>query len=91
VERFDTKALWGFPLTTAPTQQLLPQTQRNEISSPWHSNRRPARGRKVSRRVQKEILIEPNSPSEGVMVAFIVENGAPIEFLQLDESSRGKS
>lgn len=32
--------------------------------------------------VGKEILIEPNSPSEGVIVAFIVENGAPIEFLQ---------
>jgi hypothetical protein len=32
----------------------------------------------------KEILIEPNSPSAGVMVAFIVHNGAPIEFLQLD-------
>jgi len=30
----------------------------------------------------KEILIPPNSPSEGVTVAFIVENGAPIEFLQ---------
>ena len=35
----------------------------------------------------KEILIEPNSPSEGVLVAFIVENGAPIEFLQIEESS----
>lgn len=32
----------------------------------------------------KEILIEPNSPAEGVTVAFIVENGAPIEFLQFD-------
>lgn len=31
----------------------------------------------------KEILIEPNSPSEGVMVAFIVDNGAPVEFLQI--------
>ncbi|MBI9070898.1 MAG: hypothetical protein JEY94_04835 [Melioribacteraceae bacterium] len=30
----------------------------------------------------KEVLIEPNSPSEGVIVAFIIENGAPIEFLQ---------
>ncbi len=30
----------------------------------------------------KEILIPPNSPSEGVTVAFIVDNGAPIEFLQ---------
>ena len=34
----------------------------------------------------KDILIEPNSPSSGVMVAFIVENGAAIEFLQLRES-----
>ncbi len=34
----------------------------------------------------KEVLIEPNSPLEGVRVAFIVENGAPIEFLEfLDE------
>ncbi len=33
----------------------------------------------------KEILIEPNSPSEGVTVAFIVDNGAPIEFLQFDK------
>lgn len=39
----------------------------------------------------KEILIEPNSPSEGVVVAFIVENGAPIEFLQLEESSHENS
>jgi len=34
--------------------------------------------------VGREILIEPNSPSEGVTVAFIVHNGAPIEFLQFD-------
>jgi hypothetical protein len=33
----------------------------------------------------KEILIEPNSPSEGVLVAFIVDNGAPIEFIQFDK------
>src|SRR5262245_8946153 len=32
----------------------------------------------------KEVLIEPNSPAEGVTVAFIVHNGAPIEFLQFD-------
>jgi hypothetical protein len=35
----------------------------------------------------KEILIEPNSPSEGVTVAFIVDNGAPIEFLEFDDST----
>ena len=33
----------------------------------------------------KEILIEPNSPTDGVTVAFIVDNGAPIEFLQFDK------
>ena len=33
----------------------------------------------------KEILIEPNSPSQGVTVAFIVENGVPIELLQIDD------
>lgn len=32
----------------------------------------------------QEILIYPNSPSEGVTVAFIVENGAPVEFLEFD-------
>ncbi len=32
----------------------------------------------------KDVLIEPNSPAEGVTVAFIVDNGAPIEFIQFD-------
>lgn len=32
----------------------------------------------------KDVLIEPNSPSPGVTVAFIVEDGAPIEFLEFD-------
>lgn len=30
----------------------------------------------------KKVIIEPNSPSEGNIVAFIEENGAPIEFIQ---------
>lgn len=30
----------------------------------------------------KEILTPPNSPSEGVMVAMIVHNGAPVELLE---------
>lgn len=30
----------------------------------------------------KEILIEPNSPSEGILVAFITDNGVPIELLE---------
>jgi len=34
----------------------------------------------------KRVIIKPNSPSPGVIVAFIVDNGAPIEFLQIDRS-----
>ena len=30
----------------------------------------------------RDVLIEPNSPSEGVLVAFIVVDGAPVELLQ---------
>jgi hypothetical protein len=30
----------------------------------------------------KEILTPPNSPSEGVAVAMIIHNGAPVELLQ---------
>lgn len=37
----------------------------------------------------KEILIEPNSPYNGMVVAFIVENGAPVEFIQFTET-KGK-
>lgn len=33
----------------------------------------------------KEVLIAPNSPSPGVRVAFIVENGAPVELLELEK------
>ena len=32
----------------------------------------------------REVLIEPNSPSPGVTVAFIVDNDAPVELLQFD-------
>lgn len=30
----------------------------------------------------KKVIIRPNSPSPGVMVAFVEEAGAPVEFLQ---------
>lgn len=30
----------------------------------------------------KDLLIAPNSPSEGTRVAFAVENGAPVEFIE---------
>ena len=40
-----------------------------------------------------QILTEPNSPSEGVMVAMILDSGAPVELLEFqrdtgDESKR---
>ena len=34
----------------------------------------------------KKVLIESNSPSPGVMVAFIVDNSTPVEFLQIDRT-----
>jgi len=35
--------------------------------------------------VGHEILIDPNSPSEGVLVAFVLCNGAPVEFLEFEK------
>ena len=32
--------------------------------------------------VGRKILIEPNSPSDGVIVAFVEDGGAPVELLQ---------
>ena len=32
--------------------------------------------------IGKNVIIEPNSPSEGLKVAFIEVNGAPIELMQ---------
>ena len=32
----------------------------------------------------KKVIIEPNSPSPGVTVAFIEDDGAPVEFIQID-------
>lgn len=34
-----------------------------------------------------EILVPPNSPAEGVRVAFVVENGAPVEFIEISTSA----
>ncbi len=33
----------------------------------------------------RKVIIEPNSPSEGNIVAFIEENGAPIELIQTNK------
>jgi hypothetical protein len=35
-----------------------------------------------------KVITEPNSPSPGVMVAFIEVNGAPLELLQVDRTRR---
>jgi hypothetical protein len=32
----------------------------------------------------QNVIIEPNSPSSGVVVAFIEVDGAPVELLQID-------
>ena len=32
--------------------------------------------------VGKKVIIQPNSPSEGLIVAFIEVNGAPVELMQ---------
>jgi hypothetical protein len=34
------------------------------------------------------VIIEPDSPSPGVIVAFIEVNGAPAELLQIDHATR---
>ena len=35
----------------------------------------------------KDVLIHPNSPSEGIRVAFIIDNGAPIEFIEMNNTT----
>ena len=35
----------------------------------------------------KEVIIQPNSPSAGVTVAFILEDGAPVELLEFSDST----
>ena len=31
-----------------------------------------------------EVIIKPNSPSKGIIVAFVLVNDAPVEFIQFD-------
>ena len=38
----------------------------------------------------QKVIIKPNSPSEGLTVAFIEVNGAPIELMQYDRHSADK-
>jgi hypothetical protein len=35
-----------------------------------------------------KVIIEPNSPSHGVTVAFVEVNGAPVELIQIDHALR---
>ncbi|MFK3874023.1 MULTISPECIES: VOC family protein [Pseudoalteromonas] len=35
----------------------------------------------------KNVIIEPNSPSKGLIVAFIEENGAPVELMEYEDES----
>jgi len=35
--------------------------------------------------VGRDVIIEPNSPSDGVLVAFILEAGAPVELMQFGD------
>ncbi len=37
------------------------------------------------------VLIEPNSPIDGVVVAFILVNDAPVELMQVDRSVCGEA
>lgn len=37
----------------------------------------------------QKVIIKPNSPSEGVIVAFIEVNGAPVELLQYSSPAEG--
>jgi hypothetical protein len=39
----------------------------------------------------KEILTPPNSPSEGVTVAMILDHSAPVELLEFSQALRSKS
>ena len=36
----------------------------------------------------QKVIIHPNSPSNGVLVAFIEVNGAPVELMQIDHLVR---
>jgi len=38
----------------------------------------------------QQVLIEPNSPSEGLVVAFILVNGAPVELMQYNNVPTSK-
>jgi len=38
----------------------------------------------------RKVIIEPNSPSEGLRVAFVEVDGAPVELMEFEEGARGE-
>jgi len=40
--------------------------------------------------VGKEVLTPPNSPSAGVRVAMIIDNGAPVELIEFERGAAGR-
>jgi len=44
--------------------------------------------RKSARRIGQKRQTKPNSPSRGVLVAFIEVSGAPVELMQIDHEAR---
>jgi hypothetical protein len=50
---------------------------------------RGVRGRRLTAALDgQHVIIEPNSPSRGVLVAFIEVSGAPVELMQIDHEAR---
>lgn len=39
----------------------------------------------------QKVIIQPNSPSDGVLVAFIEVNGAPVELMQFTKETKDHS
>jgi hypothetical protein len=38
----------------------------------------------------REVLIAPNCPSPGIRVAFVVDDGAPVELMQIEDEKRDR-
>ena len=38
----------------------------------------------------QKVIIAPNSPSEGLMVAFIEDSGAPVEFMEFEDRTNNR-
>ena len=38
----------------------------------------------------REVLIAPNCPSPGIRVAFVVDDGAPVELMQIEAEKRDR-